>query len=134
MKTFLISLFLILMVSAAFAGGPLPPPPVTPEEPYYSNGVGTTTKLIDYKNAAVQTLTLGGNCSVSWVLPPSGYRTSVVLKITQNTGAHYNITWVGTAWQEGLVPLITQNDAGVDFISCYVDDTGAYCTFGSDFH
>ena len=135
MKKILVSTFvvLILMVSVAFARGPMPPPPVTPENPYYDNGTVTTTATIDYRLGGRQVITLNGNVTVSWVLPPTGYYTEVILKVIQHAGVHYNITWVGTKWQQGLVPLITQDDGAIDFISCDLDNAGVYCTYGSRF-
>jgi hypothetical protein len=65
------------------------------------------------------------------VLPLTGFASGVILKITQATGAHYNITWTATKWDSGFVPLITQTDGAVDFISVYLDSTGAYATTGN---
>ena len=147
MKKILVSTFVVFvfMVSVVFARGPMPPPPLAPENPYYQinptasptpgtcGGAGHTTMSIDYKNGTRQEVTLDGNCAASWVLPPSGYYTNVNLKVIQHTGAHYGITWTSTKWAEGLVPLITQQDGAIDFISCDLDSLGVYCMFGSQF-
>lgn len=133
MKKILISILFILFIACPVLA--LPPVPLPgPQQTVYDNGIVSTTGTIDYRNGAIQWLTLGGNCTVSFVLPPAGYVTTVAIKVIQHAGAHYNITWTSTKWEEGLVPLITQNDSAVDFISCYLDTTGAYCTYGSDFH
>jgi hypothetical protein len=131
MKKYLVLIILLSTLIFASMGWCVPPIPSAPLGPIYNNGTCTTTMTIDYRKGQSQEVALGGSCTVSWILPPSGFCSSIALKVTQHTGAHYNIIWTATKWDSGLVPLITQTDGAVNFINCYLDNNGAYCTSGS---
>ena len=106
--------------------------PAGAQQAVYDNGSCTTTKTINGNNGARQKVTLGGNCTITFTIPTAS--TYVFLKVVQNSGAHYNIAWSNAKWAAGLVPVITQTDAAVDVISCYLDTEGVYCQFSQDFH
>lgn len=93
----------------------------------YDNGTIPATVQIDPSKGSKQKLTLGGNIVVSFLQPSSGTRT-LLIKIVQATGPHYNPTWTGVTWLgSGVAPTIYQTDGAIDFVSCYLDGTATFC-------
>jgi hypothetical protein len=100
--------------------------------PEYSNGTCTTAKTINAANGARQgmTLTAASACALTFIQPSSG--TMVIgLKVIQASTPTGTIT--GGKWPGGTVATITATASAVDFISCYLDGTNAYCAAAQDF-
>lgn len=97
----------------------------------YSNSTCTTSVSISPANGNHQKVTLGGNCTFSFTQPANGPQ-KVLLKVIQGSGS-YTGTWTGVKWPGGTVPTLTTSNGGVDFISCYLDGTSAYCASAQAF-
>lgn len=118
-----------LDVSGAF---PLTVPLYTAAE--FDNGTCSTAKTIVALNGNKQkvTLTNGSTCALTFTQPSTG-TTSISLKIVQSAVSTFNGGISGGKWPGGVVPTITQTSGAIDFISCYLDGTNAFCVASQDF-
>ena len=100
----------------------------------FSNGTCTTAVTINPANGNRQkvTLTNADACALTFTQPSSG-TISITLKIIQSSAGSFNGTISGGKWPGGVVPTITATSAAVDFISCYLDGTNAYCVASQNF-
>ena len=100
----------------------------------YSLGTCTTAATIDPANGTRQTvmLTNAQTCALSFTQPASG-TASITLKIIQSASGSFNGAISGGKWPGGTVPTITATSGAVDFISCYLDRTNAYCVATQNF-
>jgi hypothetical protein len=98
----------------------------------YNNGVCTTAKTISAVNGNRQRLYLSAaqTCALTFTQPASGTM-SILLKIIQAATPTGAIS--GGLWPGGAVPTITGLAGAVDFVSCYLDGTTAYCGAIQDF-
>jgi len=100
----------------------------------YDNGVCTTAATISAANGQRQkvTLTNAQNCVLTFTQPVSGTKV-IGLKVIQSSAGSFNGTISGGKWPAATVPTITATSGAVDFISCYLDGTNAYCAAQQDF-
>lgn len=121
-----------LLARLLLSGGVLTGPLGTNVE--YSNGTCTTAATINPANGNRQKLTLtnADACVLTFTQPGSG-TISVTLKIIQSSSGSFNGTISGGKWPGGTVPTITATSGAVDFVSCYLDGTNAYCIASQNF-
>ena len=87
---------------------------------------------INFNNGAAQRFTLSGNVTLTLSNAVAG--SAYVLRVTQATGTHYNITWPGSVqWGAAGVPTITASDGAIDLINLYYDGTNFYGSYAQDF-
>jgi len=112
--------------------GPMTGPLYTAAE--YNVGTCTTTATIAALNGNHQkvTLTNAQACALTFAQPSSGTIT-ITLKIIQSSAGSFNGTITGGKWPGGVVPTITATSAAVDFVTCYLDGTNAYCVASQNF-
>jgi hypothetical protein len=95
----------------------------------YDNGTCTTAATISAANGTRQKITLtdAQTCTLSFTQPASG--TMVVgVKVIQSASGAFAGLISGGKWPGGTIPVITSSSGAVDFISCYLDSTNAYCS------
>lgn len=99
----------------------------------YDIGTVTTAATIDpnHGNRQRLTLTAGQTAALTFVQPTSG-TVSVQIKVVQSSSGSFNGAISGGKWPGGTVPTITATSGAVDFLTCYLDGTSAYCIPSQD--
>ena len=94
----------------------------------YSLGTCTTAATINPTNGNRQkiTLTAGDTCALTFTQPTAA-TASITLKIVQASTGSFNGAISGALWPDSTIPTITQTSAAVDFITCYLDGSNAFC-------
>lgn len=96
-------------------------------------GSGGSAQTIALTAGAIQTITLSANLTVSFT-QPSGTTGIVRLGITQAaSGGPYTVAWSGAKWPGGIVPVMSSGASQIDWYSCLLDGTTAWCTAGQNF-
>lgn len=100
----------------------------------FANSTCTTAATIAPANGNMQriTLTAADTCALTFTQPASG-TFKLQLKIIQSSSGGFNGLISGGKWPGGSVPTITATSGAVDFISCYLDGTNAYCVPSQNF-
>lgn len=79
------------------------------------------TIAVDWNNGNVQSVTLGGNRTVTFANPISGGRYVLVFK--QDATGSRTITWPTIKWQGGAAPTLTTTGNKTDLITVIYDGT-----------
>lgn len=104
----------------------------------YSLGTCTTSAAVNPANGNRQriTLTQGSTCALTFTQPATG-TVSITLKIMQATTSPYNGAISGGRWAgnggTSSAPSITAASGAVDFVTCYLDGTTAWCQAAQNF-
>ena len=122
------------------AGGAMAGPLATAPEVCANGGTWpsctpcTTAATISAANGNHQKiiLTNADACALTFT-QPSLSTITITLKIIQSSAGSFNCTITGGKWPGGVVPTITATSAAVDFITCYLDGTNAYCVASQNF-
>ena len=102
------------------------------------SSVNSSTSLtIDPTVGRLQPVAMTGNCTATFDMTKvsSGQVIPVTLQITQGTGSHYSLTLnqsagVAVKWSGATAATLTQTDAAVDYITCFVFPTRTDCSAG----
>lgn len=100
------------------------------------NSLGTcnTTKSADYNVSTTHTVTLSGNCSISFVQPPAGKSVLVRLAVTQAaSGGPFTVSLPGAKWPGGVAPVMSAGAGSIDWFACMLDGTASFCTAAQEF-
>lgn len=100
----------------------------------FSLGASGSAKTVDPANGWTQTMTLSANCTVTLTQPSAGTFANVRIGVTQAaSGGPYTVTFTGAKWPGGIAPVMSAGASKVDWYSCLLDGTNAFCTAGQDF-
>ena len=97
----------------------------------FDNGICTSTMTISEANGPAQKVTLGGNCSISWIQPKVG-TIKILLKIYQGDNAN-TVTYNSTKWPSGIPPISSTVEGAIDIITCYLDGASVFCQASQNF-